>query len=89
MSKGKYYFSKSLEKGLKILSLFTEETPVLTQSEIAKTLDLNRTTTYRYINTLDELGYLKKDQKQRRSVQQPAVCFFAKILFAPQVICGC
>ncbi len=65
MSKGKYYFSKSLEKGLKILSLFNEETPVLTQSEIAKTLDLNRTTTYRYINTLEELGYLKKDEKTK------------------------
>ena len=41
MSKGKFYFSKSLEKGLKILALFNRETPVLTQSEIAKTLDLN------------------------------------------------
>ena len=40
MSKGKYYFSKSLEKGLKILSLFDGETPVLTQSEIAKTLGI-------------------------------------------------
>ena len=65
MSKGKYYFSKSLEKGLKILALFTRETPVLTQSEIARTLDLNRTSTYRYINTLEELGYLKKDAKTK------------------------
>ncbi|MBT8371628.1 MAG: helix-turn-helix domain-containing protein, partial [Deltaproteobacteria bacterium] len=58
MSKEKYYFSKSLEKGLKILSLFNSEAPVLTQSEIAKTLGLNMTSTYRYINTLVELGYL-------------------------------
>ncbi len=65
MSKGKYYFSKSLEKGLKILSLFTRETPVLTQSEIAKTLGLNMTSTYRYINTLVELGYLGKDTKTK------------------------
>jgi hypothetical protein len=41
MSKGKYYFSKSLEKGIKILTLCNRETPVLTQSEIAKTLGLN------------------------------------------------
>jgi DNA-binding IclR family transcriptional regulator len=40
MSKGKYYFSKSLDKGLKILTLLNRETPVLTQSEIAKTLGL-------------------------------------------------
>jgi DNA-binding IclR family transcriptional regulator len=65
MSKGKYYFSKSLEKGLKILSLFNRDTPVLTQSQIAKTLDLNMTSTYRYINTLVELGYLEKDAKTK------------------------
>ena len=65
MSKGKYYFSKSLEKGLKILSLFNRETPALTQSEIAKTLGLNMTSTYRYITTLVELGYLEKDTKTK------------------------
>ncbi len=65
MSKGKYYFSKSLEKGLKILSLFNGDNPVLTQSEIAKMLGLNMTSTYRYINTLEELGYLEKDIKTK------------------------
>ena len=65
MSKGKYYFSKSLEKGLSILSLFNRETPVLTQSQIAKTLALNMTSTYRYINTLVELGYLEKNAKTK------------------------
>jgi DNA-binding IclR family transcriptional regulator len=65
MSKGKYYFSKSLEKGLKILALFNRETPVLTQSGIAKTLGLDMTSTYRYINTLVELGYLGKDTKTK------------------------
>jgi len=65
MSKEKYYFSKSLEKGLMILSLFNRETPVLTQSNVARTLGLNMTSTYRYINTLVELGYLDKDPKTR------------------------
>ena len=65
MSKEKYYFSKSLEKGLKILALFNRETPVLTQSAIARMLDLNMTSTYRYINTLVELGYLEKDAKTK------------------------
>jgi DNA-binding IclR family transcriptional regulator len=65
MSKGKYYFSKSLEKGLKILALFNRDNPVMTQSEIAKTLDLNMTSTYRYINTLVEMGYLEKDTKTK------------------------
>jgi DNA-binding IclR family transcriptional regulator len=65
MSKGKYYFSKSLEKGLKILSLFNRDNPVMTQSQIAKMLSLNMTSTYRYINTLVELGYLEKDAKTK------------------------
>lgn len=65
MSKGKFYFSKSLEKGLKILALFTKESPTRTQSEIAKVLNLDMTTTYRYINTLVEMGYLEKDQKTK------------------------
>jgi DNA-binding IclR family transcriptional regulator len=65
MSKGKYYFSKSLEKGLSILTLFNKDVPVLTQSEIAKILGLNMTSTYRYINTLVELGYLEKNAKTK------------------------
>jgi DNA-binding IclR family transcriptional regulator len=73
MSKGKYYFSKSLEKGLKILALFNRETPVLTQSEIAKTLGWNTTSTYRYINTLVELGYLEKDMKTKE-IRPSSLC---------------
>jgi DNA-binding IclR family transcriptional regulator len=77
MSKGKYYFSKSLEKGLRILSLFRKDTPVLTQSEVAKILGLNMTSTYRYINTLVEMGYLEKDAKTkeiRPSINCLALC---------------
>jgi IclR family transcriptional regulator, pca regulon regulatory protein len=73
MSKGKYYFSKSLEKGLKILSLFSRETPILTQSEIARKLALNMTSTYRYINTLVELKYLEKDAKTKE-IRPSIIC---------------
>ena len=73
MSKGKYYFSKSLEKGLKILNLFNRDTPVLTQSGIAKALELNMTSTYRYINTLVEMGYLEKNAKTKE-IRPTALC---------------
>ena len=73
MSKGKYYFSKSLEKGLKILAIFNRETPSLTQSEIAKSLSLNMTSTYRYINTLVELGFLEKDG-QTKAIRPSVQC---------------
>lgn len=59
------YFSKSLEKGLKILSLFNRETPVLTQTEIARRIGLNMTSTYRYINTLVIMGFLEKDESTK------------------------
>lgn len=38
----------------------------MTQSQIARVLDLNMTTTYRYINTLEEMGYLQKDIKTKQ-----------------------
>lgn len=65
MSKEKDYFSKSLEKGLRVLSLFDHKNKVLTQSEIARRLSLNMTSTYRYINTLVEMGYLVKNEKTK------------------------
>jgi len=77
VSKGKYYFSKSLEKGLNILSLFNRDTPVLTQSQIARALGLNMTSTYRYINTLVEMDYLEKDARTkeiRPTMQCLVVC---------------
>ena len=60
------YFSKTLAKGLKVLSLFNELTPVMTQTEISRTLGVNMTTTYRLINTLIKLGYLEKDRESKK-----------------------
>lgn len=59
------YFSTSLEKGLKILSLFDSETRNLTQTEISRTLGINMTSTYRFVNTLVALEYLEKDAKTK------------------------
>jgi DNA-binding IclR family transcriptional regulator len=65
MAPRKQYFSTSLEKGLKILSLFDTETRSLTQTEISRILSLNMTSTYRFVNTLVELAYLEKDVKTK------------------------
>lgn len=59
------YFSTSLEKGLRILSLFNERTPCLTQTQISRLLNLNMTSTYRYVNTLVQLGYLERDERTK------------------------
>lgn len=59
------YFSTSLEKGLRILSLFSEQTPCLTQTQVSRLLNLNMTSTYRFVNTLVQLGYLEKDERTK------------------------
>lgn len=45
--------------------MFDNTTRFLTQSEVARKLDLNMTSTYRYINTLVEMGYLVKDPRTK------------------------
>ena len=60
------YFSTTFEKGLKILSLFNESRPSLTQTEISKITGLNMTTTYRLVNTLLLLNYVRKDDDTKK-----------------------
>jgi DNA-binding IclR family transcriptional regulator len=54
------YFSLSLEKGLGILRLFTRDRPAWTLTQIARALGLNKTSAFRFVNTLVQLGYLRK-----------------------------
>lgn len=63
---GDAYFSKSLEKGLKILALFDVQKPLYSQTEIAKALDINMTSAYRFISTLVRLGYLRRDEATKK-----------------------
>lgn len=59
------YFSKIIEKGLRILNLFTPETQSLTLKDIAARTHINSTSTFRFVETLVQLGYLKKDQRTK------------------------
>jgi DNA-binding IclR family transcriptional regulator len=63
---GDQYFSKTLDKGLRVLALFNEQNPVHSQTEISKILGLNMTSTFRLINTLVQLGYLQKDKETKK-----------------------
>jgi IclR family transcriptional regulator, pca regulon regulatory protein len=53
-------FSRSLERGLAVLSCFTPERPVLGITDIADALGLSKSTTHRYAVTLVALGYLEQ-----------------------------
>ncbi len=64
-----------------MLSLFDHNNKVLTQSEIARKLDLNMTSTYRYINTLVEMGYLVKNEKTKAICPSAQCLVFCNNLF--------
>ena len=54
------YFSKTLERGLTILTLFDRDHTRLSLSEIYQSTDINKPSAYRLTNTLVKMGYLKK-----------------------------
>lgn len=59
--KDKRYFLETLARGLAFLELFVEETSGLTVTEAARRIDVDLTSAYRMVRTLEELGYLRED----------------------------
>ncbi len=59
------YFSKTIEKGLLILSLFDRDHSKRSLSEIAQITGINKTSVFRFVNTLVELGYLRRNSNNR------------------------
>ena len=59
-SKTDSYFSKTLEKGLLILDLFDRDHQHRSLSEISRLTGINKTSSYRLVNTFVSLGYLRK-----------------------------
>jgi IclR family pca regulon transcriptional regulator len=59
------YFLSTLEKGLRVLNLFNEDRSVLSLKEISKLVGTDKTSAYRLVNTLVQLGYLKKDPRSK------------------------
>jgi len=60
-----YYFSTTLEKGLRILNLFNQDRMECSQSEVSKLTGINMTSTYRFVNTFVELGFLNKNPETK------------------------
>lgn len=63
--KKKDNISETLDKGLRVLNLFCEEKSSYTLGEISRTLGINKTSVFRFVNTLCEHGYLQKNEKER------------------------
>ncbi len=60
-----FYFSKSIEKGIRILNLFTPEAKSLSLKDITLRTPINRTSAFRFVETFIRLGYLVKDPRTK------------------------
>jgi IclR family transcriptional regulator, pca regulon regulatory protein len=65
--------SQSLERGLAVLAAFKSSQPSIGVNELARGLNLNRSTTHRYVATLAGLGYLQQDPRTKRYRLGPRV----------------
>jgi len=70
------YFSKTIEKGLVILSLFDRDHTRRGLSEISQLTGINKTSTFRFVNTLVQLGYLKKSNNNKLLKLGPKALLF-------------
>jgi IclR family pca regulon transcriptional regulator len=60
------YFIEALERGLQILEVFSKESHSLTLTEIGTSVGLNKSTAFRFVYTLEKLGYLERDPGTKR-----------------------
>ncbi len=60
------YTIEALRRGLQVLTLFSRETPTLSLSQIKDAANLNKTTAYRILYTLEQDGFLQRDPDTRR-----------------------
>lgn len=75
------YIVSSLVRGLKILSTFTVKQPALKVSEIAEQANLDQATVFRFVYTLERLGYLTREEDTKRyhqSVRMLTLCLPAR-----------
>jgi IclR family transcriptional regulator, KDG regulon repressor len=63
------YIVSSLVKGLQILSTFTVKRPLLKASDIAEITGFDQATVFRFLYTLEKLGYLVRDEDTKRYKQ--------------------
>lgn len=60
------YSIETLERGLSVLSLFSNDSSGLTLTEISRSAGINMTTSLRIASTLEGAGYLRRDPKTKR-----------------------
>lgn len=57
---------RSVQKAFRVLEAFVSNSSVMSLGELARELDVDKSTAQRFAHTLEKLGYLKKDEATRR-----------------------
>jgi len=78
-SEGKYFFIRSLAKGIHILELLSDN-EALTVTQVAKLMNMNRAGSHRFLSTLKELGYADKDESSRYYLTSKVIELGMKVL---------
>lgn len=60
------YFVHSLAKGLEVLRCFNRDKASLSLTELADRMGWNKATAFRFVFTLQQLGYLEQDPRTKR-----------------------
>lgn len=56
---------KTLARGLRVLSAFTPARPALSLTQLAEVMALDPATVFRFVSTLEQLGYIRRDSQTR------------------------
>lgn len=59
------YFVSTLARGMQVLEAFSRASPQLSLTQIASKVDLDKSTAFRILHTLEHLGYLERDAQTR------------------------
>jgi IclR family pca regulon transcriptional regulator len=65
MNKDRYYI-EALGRGLSVLEAFSRDSPSLSLTKIAEATGLSKSTAFRFIYTLEELGFLSRDPETKQ-----------------------
>jgi DNA-binding IclR family transcriptional regulator len=63
MNKESYPGTQSVQRAMRVLNAFTDAQPEWALNELAKTLELNKTTTYRLLSALEIEGMVTRDEQ--------------------------
>jgi DNA-binding IclR family transcriptional regulator len=78
-NEGKYFFISSLAKGIRILELLSDNDD-LSVTQVAKLMNINRSSSHRFLSTLRELGYVDRDNQSRYFLTSKVIELGTKVL---------